>query len=856
MKTIKLVNRSAWAAAALFVATTVLTGLTACAEKDVPAVTPDKQIAQDLVGIWQGKNFIEEAIVLNGIKHRLVMAVQVMDFNDDGTGTYFKLGCNAAGEPITLSGGAKKGQKGHFHYTVGKDSVITIILHDSDGDTSTPKTWQLRFGTDGLNGTDGGNPYTLQKADADWQAYVTHQEKKFLKNYSSIFTADATVPSFLNDWQHCDTVYVEGLPVAQYTPWSGFVYCDIGDAIRFDVQKEAGWEMAFCQLNDKNSKNCRMFGLYNRYTGILRVFNYVLEPGGQHYGNEMGFKFMTDDQSDLPRYPFYNSMEYAIPVCHDYNDKNTFNKTVTLYTDMTPYKPFEVMVSAYTTHTNATGVTTGWHCTDFNFSGYTESGINWAGPNADEDRRTLLNITPYSSDQQSILLTGTILGNLSGSFTDPEIQKEITGTTLSTITQILGTVSSGYSGIFGMLNQSYGMVSNADKLRNDYGPILSSNAIGRLFIGGVALNGAATVMNIINQFAGKPTEKVTVTPGKIDMTINAKIDLTGTVSGWNSINDAGARITPQLVDATQARKEGADSMWIGSGCFGIAEDPVIYVSKEDLLSVSNNINITRNGDHYEAPSFPNDSVRLVSFLDPRTIKVCLNTDVYHDIDSVHMMINYGVNTNRPVGNSDTYRRMLMLDERPTFSIMPTQGGNQLSILTTPTLHVMKNDAVIRNDFYTENAPDSVSLALQPMAVQNQKDSIGYVPFYGRVERFADKCIVMDPQVFIPYELKQQDKETSAVYDVVIPDFVVTVTVAFKCREVPDGVFFSQAYIPKIELIGHSDLATFYNELKKYSDICAKNGPVGTLVNNTEINVYNSSGEIMLTKTLNILNKCK
>ena len=50
----------------------------------------------------------------------------------------------------------------------------------------------------------------------------------------------------------------------------------------------------------------------------------------------------------------------------------------------------------------------------------------------------------------------------------------------------------------------------------------------------------------------------------------------------------------------------------------------------------------------------NDSVRLLSFLDPRSVKVCLNTDVYHNIQDLNVTINYGVNANREVGNTDCY----------------------------------------------------------------------------------------------------------------------------------------------------------------------------------------------------------
>ena len=849
MKKSSMIYRSVWAAAVLLAATTMMTVFTACAEKDLPGPSPQSQMKQELVGTWFGTYPQQETLTKYGLKHHIVKAEQALTFNADGTGTCSKILTNAANEPITLFGGSKNTRNGRFHYTVGNDSVITIT-RDGDGDASNPKTWKLRFGIEGLTGTDGITPYELRSADEKWQAYIASQEELFNKT-SGKFSAESN-PSFLTDWQNCEDVYLEGIAERQYTPWAGFSYSDIGDHVRFDVQKEAGWEMAFCQLNDPQNKNARLFGLYNRYTGILRVFSYVLDPGQQGYGREMGYKFMTDGTNNLPRYSFYNSMEYAIPICHDYNHANTFDKGVILKTGETPYKPFEVMISAYTTHTKPTGVTAGWHCTDYDFSGFTERCINWAGDNPEEikkDKRTLLTITPYTTDEEEVLLTGSILGNLKGEFTDPEVHKEVTGTTLSTITQLVGTLAGGYSGLFSALGSGYGMQNACKNLRGVPGQgAIGAQLIGGLSIGALVASGVGTIVKIVDQFAGKPNEKVTVTPGKIDMAINAKVDLSGTISRWNSINDAGLRITPELLSTTKPSKNEIDSMWFGSGCFGLAEDPVIYISKEDLLTVKDRINITKKGGSIESALFRNDSVRLVSFLDPRSVKVCLNTDLYHGIDSVHVLINYGVDLNRPVGNTDCYRQMLKLDERPTFSIMPTKGGDQLSFMTTPKLHVMRKAEVLKNDFYTENAPDSVKLDHQLYTAHN--DSL---PIYGRVHRVADKRIVMDPQVFVPF---RHEENSSTVYDAIAPDFLVTVTVAFRCEEVPDGVFFSQVYIPKIELIGHNDLATFYDELKKYSDKSLNNQAVGTVFNASNIKVYDHSGEAFLGKTLNILNKCK
>ena len=357
-----------------------------------------------------------------------------------------------------------------------------------------------------------------------------------------------------------------------------------------------------------------------------------------------------------------------------------------------------------------------------------------------------------------------------------------------------------------------------------------------------ALNGVSCLMNIGDIWFGEHVDSTVLeSPGTLTMSIDAHVDLSGTISNWKGIGEAGVRITPELLDITKKIKEGQkDTVWVGAGCFGLAEDPVIYISEEDLLSTSQIIKITKNGNNIIAPSFYKDSVRLVSFLDPRTVKVCINKDIYHNIDSVQLIINYGVNINRPVGNTDDYRRMLMLDERPTFSIMP-KSGNQLTIATIPKLTVMKKASVIKNDFYTQLFPDSVKYDYQ-----------GGIPMYGHYDREFGKQFVTDPQVFIPFD---PTENSYIVYPVTMPDFVVSVSIVFKCDECPQGVGFTQVYIPKIELIKHADLARFYDELKAYSDKSWNQQPVGTLYNDTNVKVYHDLGYGMLKKTLNVLEAC-
>ena len=844
------IPRCTWAAMALFAATTVLTGLTSCAEKDLPAVvTPESKMKQDLVGSWIAEYSQKGMVTIAANRQKYgVNAVQTLTFNDDGTGTCKKYICDAGGEAFSCFGGTGNPANGRFHYTVGKDSVITIT-RDGDGDASNPKTWQLHFGANGLKGTDGTTAYEMISATEGWKDYIARLEEEYNKRYRTGFQVNGTDTSFVTHWEDYRKIDICGFKDIgpQYLPWAGTSNNDIPDEIRFDVQKAAGWEMAFCVLNDNSATDTRFFGLYNRYTGTLRVFHYVYQPGHQGYGNEIGYTFMADGNQTRPRYPFYNSMEYAIPICHDYNDNNiTFNRSaiVTSPTNIN-HRAFESMYSAFTRATKPESTMAGWHCVDYDMSGYVPEGVNWTQGQGVHAEENILSITPYSTQEDQVLLTGSIVGSLAGDFKEPEYTTHTSGSaTLSKVAKTVSSLVGLGNGILGDVAGAWAMINNSHKVNegvdaaHQIATPTSGQVQGWYGFAGVC-TGISAALNIADIWAGEHVDSVTLKqPGSINLNLDAKVDLSGIISKWNTVSDAGVRITPLLLQET---KNYTKTQSFGSGCIGLAEDPVIYVSEEDLLSISHNIKISKNGNNYIAPSFYKDSVRLVSFLDPRTVKVCINKDIYHEIDSVHVIINYGVNINRPVGNTDDYRRMLQLDERPTFSIMP-KSGNLLTTATIPKLTVMKKSSVIRNDVYTQLFPDSVKYDYQ-----------GGIPMYGHYDRGFGKQYVTDPQVFIPFD---PTENSYIVYPVTMPDFLVSVSVMFKCKECPDGVAFNQIYIPKIKLIKHADLAGFYDDLKAYSDKCENMQSVGTLYNDTNVKVYHNLGCVMLAKTLDVLEACK
>ena len=654
--------------------------------------------------------------------------------------------------------------------------------------------------------------------------------KTMLKN--SMLREDQTKGEFLTDWENCKTVKIAGIGDEIYCPWSGAAAQNIPDYVRFDTKKEAGWEMAFCELNDPNASSTRMFGLYNRYTGILRVFHYIENATG--YGSELVY-LVTDSESGADdRYPFYLSMEYGIPANHEYG--NTLVPNAKLTSGGATQDAFSCYVAPYTKW-NTRGVTVNWHCFDIDLSGYLPQGKDWRHGMAQHAQLTIFPITKTSSE---LTLTGSLLGSIEGSFTNPQIIETGGGNSMSGVCTTLNTIGSLLSGSMTSTNLMYQMMNNKNI------PSGITSAVPYVAVASMGLN----ITSAILKWAGgdSPVKRDTI-PGKIDLGLNAAINLQGVISGYTSHAMGGLNITPELLEA------GNPDGNIGKGVWGLASDPVVYVSKEDLMSSSDHFNLVANGSSYTNTEFYDYDVRLVSFFDPTSVKVNLNTDLFHNIKDLVVTTNYGVYTNRDMGYSDSYRKFMKLNDRQTFSLGggKTSGIVRLSKKSTPHVHqVNMNDLLVNGYELAGNKTDKPS---SEEIEQGEQDKCTYINLpgsqvnvYGRHISMLGKEMVMMPQVFVPF------KKGGVINDPIMPDFLVTVTITFKCDE--GCMQFSKTFLPEIKLIGHYDLSNKYCQLKSYSDLCAKEQPVGKLANNSSIPVYDKHSDLFLRRTLKMLERVK
>ena len=288
---------------------------------------------------------------------------------------------------------------------------------------------------------------------------------------------------------------------------------------------------------------------------------------------------------------------------------------------------------------------------------------------------------------------------------------------------------------------------------------------------------------------------------------------------------------------------------MGKGVWGLAEDPVVYIDKDVILSNKDRINFVNRGNNtYSHTEFEPYALRMAWFLDPTSVKVNLNPELFPDVQEVSVTTTCGVYPTRAYGNTDAYRRMLMLEDRPVVDISSGKGVGKLvrlSTTSTPRLVVVRpEDLLATGSNEYETAANSRFFT---QSVANSND-LG-MHFYGHMVHEMGQDIMVEPQVYLPYTLKDG---TYYFNGPTAPDLVVTVHAVFESQG--NTFHYSKLFIPRIEVVDHNTFKTKGQNLKDFANKCRNNQATGTLANKPGVKVYNPDGHRLLEKTLRLLEK--
>lgn len=623
---------------------------------------------------------------------------------------------------------------------------------------------------------------------------------------------------FTRNWWTYSTIQLQGITTAQRAPWTIEGGANIPNAIRKQYTPTQGWEMAFSYLNDNTMEGVRFFALYNKWTGQMRVYTYIDNPTG--WGNEIVFRTYFGEQESNDMYPLYNLFQYGIPSNHvpgvslKRDAQLVKGQPQTFCTWLSPYM-------------NSNSLNPGWYVFEFDMSGYVPEGKDWLKERVDEAK---FKFFAETKNTQQMTLKGSLIGKLDGTFQNERIVQNGGTSALYGISNALSAISS--------------MTSSSISSTNTYNALMTKNGGGEgmgaylnpaKYWGGFACSIGSAVLG----FLADEIDPITydTIPGKIDLALDATLELEGYITSYTTNNFKPLAVSPMGISTANGEKGH-----VGKGVWGLADDPVVYIDKDVLLSNENHIRYVNRGNGvYSQTEFDSYAVRLAWFYDPTSVKVNINRDLFPDVEKVYVTTTCGVFPSKPLGHSDAYRSMLMLKERPTFDISQGKATGKLVTLTestTPRLVVASVDDLLTTDSKEYETSGNSSTLFQAGSDMR---------YHGRLIKECGKDIVVDPQVFLPYK---QENGTFIFTDPTAPDFVVTVNVAFESQG--STFLYSKCFIPRIELIDHASTKTRFQSLKQYADKCKDNKPVGALANDVNVPVVNLDGDKLVQKSLRLL----
>lgn len=634
---------------------------------------------------------------------------------------------------------------------------------------------------------------------------------------------DGSNASFIKEWWKCQTVQINGIPSPQQTPWTIGGGVNIPAEVRDSYRPDQGWEMAFCYLNDPTLDGTRYFALYNKYTGQLRVYTYLLNPKGE--GNELSFMVKMGEFNSTDMYPLYHNYEFGIPSNHVLG--SNLSRSPYIYDGQN--QAFMTLVTPYR---QSSSLANGWHCFDLDLSAYVPKDKNWLNPKRKEAKLTIYATTQTT---QQITLRGSIFGDIGGTFSNERIIQHGGGNCMSGICGVLDWMSGkATSSISGANTYANLMTKNGGK--TGWGQYLNPTK----YWGGLVCSIASGALGKIGEWWGDPVSYDTI-PGKIDLKADMQLDASGYITSFNSTDIRGLAVSTEAMTSAN----GADGH-MGKGIWGLADDPVVYVDKEDLMSSYDHFNLQTTANGYNTNNFSTYEVRLVYAFDPTSVKVNINRDLYPEIYDVNVTTTIGVYPARQYGFTDPYRSFFMLSARPTFSLAEGKksGIVRLNNSTRPRIWQVAPDELLDTDSKAYETKANSTKATQ---------AGGSIHYYGRSVNEFFKTVMVNPQVYVPYS-------GGKVSDPVVPDFVVAVTVSFythSSAERPadaDPCTFSKVFIPEIKLVSRNEMKNVSDRLQAYSNTCKNNNVVGTLANDSSIPVYQSGGDQLVAKTLRMLKK--
>lgn len=607
---------------------------------------------------------------------------------------------------------------------------------------------------------------------------------------------------FLSDWENQDTVdiyYDRGFSTVN-TPWSpNAMITTLPQEICDDVKKKDGWEMAFSTLGTTSLEGANYFGLYNKYTGILRIFYYVSNVWNS--GSEYCLELEMGNKSANVKYPFYNALNYAIPT--SFGKLNPSHDLLGLSNVQSTFKTF---ITPHSTSTS-TALSIGWTAFDVDASGFCPDATPW------KSSKESINLHIKTTETSLLSLCGTLTADIAGNFSQIQESTASASSGVGKVLSQIGKYGTSASGAVGALTKA---IWDKD---------ISSTVKGVASV----CNFAGTVLDemLKNPYAENVVDSMA---GKIELAMTGDIKMEGTIK-----SDASNACTPLTI-----KTSGFADSHFGEGVWSLKKSPVVYVVGDQMLGDVNRFTLQcfGNGKYGIGQGVADKyNLRMITFLDPESIELNINSKVFPDVSDVEIVAaNFGVYPKETAGHTSKYLKLLSLN-RPSLQITGESSGMWKSYTSGNKVkyQMLPASSLVSPELY-ESAEKS---KLHAQAGATYK-------YYGMLTEEYGKPYIQNPQILFP---STETDEAAMLYDGQIPDLVVTVVIKFKSNG--RTFMFSQRYLPEVKVITGNDVKTRYTALKNYKEKC-KNGSAINSVNGKP--VKHTTGSATVERILKIFEK--
>ena len=573
------------------------------------------------------------------------------------------------------------------------------------------------------------------------------------------------------------------------------------------------WRMVFNLTGVEALPKRHYFALYNRYTGVLRVFYYWHSEDIPMDGNDHLWSFELDRSVSE-----HQATQFAVP--YEETATDAYKRYAADPVLLTPYASRADEVQG-----GKLLPAVGWWAFDVNMAASRKHNFFSESP-----REFTAKIAPNIYHEDNVMLNSILKGTLDGSLKgkinlDALYPKSSSG--WGTAFNCVGsTIGGGMLSMF-VLQSACGKVGEA----------------GTSVAGGVAMAFIGSALSALGKVADKEWKEKSSAPsslGELNASINLDLNATMTTSGIIGGSRA-TTIPPTTLEMGNFREKtrSDEPTGFGKGVWNLRKHPVVYVvtdaywCEKNFSVLSSEVLFRKDKKDYYCYKTASDpdrpGLRVVSFLDPTSVEgIYLNDDLFDaGINSCEVELAYGVYPSSKEGYTNEFRSSLGLNTNLSwrFSNKSSFVSSDKSQIDFKLCEKKRTDAIFGSTEIDPELTDYIAYRRSEQIIcdtlirRYYGPSMFYTKEYANPYQVDQVHYVSDPQIDVPFDNVGKDKKNKPekmIIDPHLPDFVVTAVLKVRGMDHTDDdeqiMVNTLRFVPEIKYIKLSQLNSVYNDI--------------------------------------------